>query len=51
MPLITSMGQQAAEALMNRADAMTERSETIVLRTRPDLSVAAAQATPQGELR
>jgi hypothetical protein len=44
MPLMTSMGQQAAEALMNRADSMTERSETIVLQTRPDLSVAAAQA-------
>jgi muconolactone delta-isomerase len=50
MPLITSMGRQAAEALMSRADAMTDRSETIVLQTRPDLSVAAAQATPQGEL-
>ncbi len=51
MPLITSMGQQAAEALMNRADSMTARSETIVLRTRPDLSVAAAQPTPQGAPR
>jgi hypothetical protein len=51
MPLITSMGQQAAEALMNRADSMTERSETIVLQTRPDLSVAAAQAAAQAAPR
>jgi hypothetical protein len=54
MPLITSMGQQAAEALMSRADAMTDRSETIVLQTRPDLSVAVAQAqaqAPQGAPR
>jgi hypothetical protein len=51
MPLITSMGQQAAEALMSRADAMTDRSETIVLQTRPDLSVAVPQAAPQGAPR
>jgi hypothetical protein len=50
MPLITSMGQQAAEALLNRIDSMVDRSETIVLQTRPDLSVA-AQATPQGAPR
>jgi hypothetical protein len=41
MPLFTSMGQQAAEALLNRGDSMVEHSETIVLRTRSDLSVAA----------
>jgi hypothetical protein len=51
MPLITSMGQQAAEALLNRADSMTERSETIVLQTRPDLSAVVAQAAPQGAPR
>jgi hypothetical protein len=51
MPLITSMGQQAAEALLSRADSMTDRSETIVLQTRPDLSVAVPQATPQGAPR
>lgn len=51
MPLITSMGQQAAEALLKRADAMVESSETIVLRTRPDLSAMAAQTQPQGAPR
>lgn len=50
MPLITSMGRQAAEELLSRADSMVERSETIVLRTRSDLSAAAqpaAQAAPR----
>jgi hypothetical protein len=50
MPLFTSMGQQAAEELLSRADAMVERSETIVLRTRSDLSAAAppaAQGAPR----
>ena len=52
MPLIESMGQQAAEQLLSRADSMVERSETIVLRTRPDLSVAATPAAePQRALR
>jgi len=51
MPLITSMGQQAAEALLSRADSMTDRSETIVLQTRPDLSVPVAQAAAQGAPR
>jgi hypothetical protein len=55
MPLITSMGQQAAEALLSRADSMTDRTETIVLQTRPDLSVAVGQAqvqaTPRGAPR
>lgn len=51
MPLITSMGPQAAEALLNRIESMTDRSETIVLETRPDLSVAVAQAAPQSAQR
>jgi muconolactone delta-isomerase len=51
MPLITSMGQQAAEALLARVDSMTERSETIVLLTRPDLSAVVAQAAPQSAPR
>jgi hypothetical protein len=51
MPLFESMGQQAAEQLLGRAESMVERSETIVLRTRPDLSVAATPAEPQRALR
>jgi hypothetical protein len=42
MPLYTSMGQQAAQQLLDRGDAMVERGETIVLRARPDLSMADA---------
>ncbi|HEY8519646.1 MAG TPA: hypothetical protein VIN61_06175 [Gammaproteobacteria bacterium] len=49
MPLITSMGQEAAEALLARADAMVARSETIVLRARPDLSTALPQAQAQAQ--
>lgn len=33
MPLFTSMGQQAAEALLAKADALVARSETIVLQS------------------
>jgi muconolactone delta-isomerase len=50
MPLFTSMGQQAAEELLSRADSLVQRSETIVLRTRTDLSAAAppaAQGAPR----
>jgi hypothetical protein len=49
MPLFTSMGQQAAQQLLNRGDAMVERSETIVLRARPDLMAAGEQAQQQGQ--
>src|SRR5690606_37715391 len=51
MPLITSMGQQAAEALMSRADSMVARGETIVLRSRPDLSSAPSPAQAQRAAR
>lgn len=51
MPLYSSMGQQAAEQLLSRGDSMVERSETIVLRTRPDLSAAVAQSEPQAPQR
>ncbi|HEX6998596.1 MAG TPA: hypothetical protein VF322_10655 [Gammaproteobacteria bacterium] len=51
MPLITSMGQEAAEELLNRAATMVARSETIVLRSRPDLSAAPQQAQAQGASR
>jgi len=37
-PLHRSMGEQAAEEMLNRGDSMVERSETIVLRARPELS-------------
>jgi hypothetical protein len=48
MPLITSMGEQAAQELMNRAASLVDRSETIVLRARPDLSITAAPTQAQG---
>src|SRR5690606_8348070 len=51
MPLISSMGQEAAEELLNRAATMVARSETIVLRSRPDLSAAPQQAQAQGASR
>ncbi|HEU4618468.1 MAG TPA: hypothetical protein VFV10_10525 [Gammaproteobacteria bacterium] len=47
MPLFTSMGQQAAEELLNHGDSMVGRSETVVLRARPDLSAASAQPGQQ----
>jgi hypothetical protein len=47
MPLYESMGPEAAEALMARGDSMVDRSETIVLRTRPDLSAAGGPAGQQ----
>jgi hypothetical protein len=46
MPLYESMGEQAAEQLLERGGAMVERSETLVMRARPDLS-AMAQPAPQ----
>ncbi|HEX7080585.1 MAG TPA: hypothetical protein VF329_06190 [Gammaproteobacteria bacterium] len=51
MPLYTSMGQQAAEELLNRGDSMVEHSETIVLTMRSDLSSPGgpAQAQPSPE--
>jgi hypothetical protein len=47
MPLYRSMGPQAAEELMARGDSMVDRSETIVLRTRTDLSTSGGQAGQQ----
>lgn len=47
MPLFESMGQQAAEQLLERGAAMIEDSETLVLRSRPDLSAMATQSAPQ----